>query len=142
MRVLDPRGTPRNVRYSARLHVPATLRDRLWCGDGIPERDCYAHTLSYQIEAGVYGTIRRQTGVDDVECAAFGVLLWQFGERLVCRRCRCEVLRWHARQHFCSRRCRQLWLLTHPQDVAAGVAVLGALTAARAVGEALPKPRR
>lgn len=113
--MIDPHGRPKDILYSPRLAVPGALKDRLWTGEGYSNRTIYLHTLSYQLRAGrLVGNIM-YWGIVDPSCEAFGLLLWQYGSKVDCRRCHCEVSRWSDRGVFCSQRCRRLWLLSHAQ---------------------------
>lgn len=128
--MIDPHGRPTDITYSERLAVPGALKDRLWTGEGYSEQTIYAHTLAHQARDGPLIGKMMYWGITDPSSEAFGLLLWQHGEKVDCRRCHCEILRWHKRGIFCSQRCRTLWLLSHAQGVAVGLAVVGTVTTA------------
>lgn len=116
--MIDPRGRPTDIIYSPRLAVPGALKDRLWTGEGYSEQTVYAHTLAYQARNSSLIGRMMYWGIVDPSSEVFGLLLWRYGEKVVGRRCHVEVLRWHRRQVFCSQRCRNLWLESHPRDAA------------------------
>lgn len=108
MRDVPHRG-PRGVQLPADMRPPGCLAELLYLDSDVGSARVYAWTLAYQATTGVIAGLRR-LGLADPSSEAFGRALWQHGERVSCRRCHCEVLRWHPGTVFCSARCRGLWL--------------------------------
>lgn len=104
-----PRRPPRGVQLAPGLRVPGCLADLLYADAGVGVARVYAWTLAYQAGIGLVAGLAR-LGLVDPSSEPFGRALWQHGARVNCRRCHCEVLRWHDGETFCSARCRGLWL--------------------------------